>query len=405
MKKTLIFITSFLIVSCGDNDTKQLNGGPHSGQLISERHLYEFSSVIKAIHDSTKNNDDAAISYSNIGDYFSSLKAFEFGYEPDGNSLVVFDTSKFYAIPAIDLILETAKKNQIIIINEGHHVPYHRFFTILLLNKLYEEGFRYFGAETLNSYDTLINKRKYPIINSGYYSSEPQYGNMLRLALKTGFTLFAYEPVFYADSVMDGTTREIKQARNIEQILKKDPNARIVIHCGYDHLIESDYPAWGKAMAGRLYEYTGIDPLTIDQVQLTEHYEKTFENPYYGKIENNNFVVLVPKQNMLPPNFRLNNSSSDIFVYHPRTHLKYNRPDWLYRFYSSKIINNEITISFPVLVKAYISTEDEKTSVPVDVIEIKNKTDTTALALIPNMTYKIIIENKAKNRQTLNVKL
>ncbi|MGZ4044023.1 MAG: hypothetical protein ACXVO9_12530, partial [Bacteroidia bacterium] len=84
--------------------------------------------------------------------------------------------SKFKAVNAKDFILEKAKTEQIIIINEAHQQPYHRVFTTSLLHDLYAAGFRYFSAETLTNFDLSINKirkNKYPTINSGYYTREP----------------------------------------------------------------------------------------------------------------------------------------------------------------------------------------------------------------------------------------
>lgn len=400
MKQTIYIIALFFLTSCQTQDDNK-----HTGLVINREEqsiMYDFSSKIKERNDGAKNGHsiaEIATLYSNIGEYFSALKAYDQDNEPNTNSFIVFDSSYYHVVPAIDFIIKESSKNQIVIINESHHIPYHRFFTMLLLKKLSEQGFTYFGAETLNLLDSSLTKTNYPTINSGYYSVEPQYGNLIREALKTGFNIFAYEP----NEQLDEVQREIQQAKNIQKILIQNPKAKIVIHCGYDHILEGEIPGFGRAMAGRLNEYTGINPLTIDQVELTEHSDKKYENPFYDKFKYDNFVVPLTKGEIMPVPFRLRGIPSDIFVYHPRTHLKYNRPHWLFEYYTPKFINNEITISFPVLVKAYISNENEKSAVPIDVIEIKNKIDTIALALIPKTSYKILIENKQKQKQTLNI--
>lgn len=403
MKYFIYIITSLLLISCdsqdADNQKTQQTNVPVA-EHPSEWVKYEFSTEIKKRCEHKGNphgNDEAAIQYANNGNYFAALEVFDYSYEPLADRPVFFDSSSFTIVPAIDYIVSEARKHQVVIINEAHHVPYHRFFTMLLLKKLSQHGYNYFGAETLNLWDSSLTKVNYPTLSSGFYSAESQYGNLIRTALKTGFHVFAYEP----NGVTNGMQREIEQARNIEKILKKDPDAKIIIHCGYSHLLEGEVHVWGKAMAGRLTEYTGIDPLTIDQVELTEHFDKRFENPYYKKFDYPDFVVPIHNGKMLPVNFRLENGPSDIFVYHPRTRLKYNRPHWLFNYYSHEFINAKITISFPVLAKAYISTENEKDAVPVDVIEIHSKEDSTALALIPKTSYKIIVENEQKQTQTL----
>ena len=113
------------------------------------------------------------------------------------------------------------------------------------------------------------------------------------------------------------------------------------------------------------------------------------------------FTVPVNNGKKLPISFRLDGHNSDIFIFHPRTELKFNRPHWLFDYYVPRFIANEINIPFPVLVKAFISTEDENVAVPVDVIEIKERSDSTALALIPKTSYKVMIESKDKQKQTL----
>ncbi len=144
------------------------------------------------------------------------------------------------------------------IINEAHHVPKHRAFTRSLLKELYANGYRYLGLEAL--FDAAVNETKFPVIETGYYTKEPEFGNLISEALATGFTLFSYE----ASQGKNGKEREIEQAENIQKFIENNPKAKVLIHCGYAHAYENDYPAWGKAMAGRLKQNMNIDPLTID---------------------------------------------------------------------------------------------------------------------------------------------
>lgn len=47
--------------------------------------------------------------------------------------------------------------------------------------------------------------------------------------------------------------------------------------------------------------------------------------------------------------------------------------------------------------------EDETQAVPVDVIEIAKNTDTTALALLPQRTYKIIVGSENEQKQWIDI--
>lgn len=149
---------------------------------------------------------------------------------------------------AKEYILNRSKIEKIIIINEAHHNIRHRVFTTSLLQGLYDNGYRFFGLEALS--DTLINKRKFPIIESGYYTKEPQMSNLLKEAIKIGFTLFQYE----VKDGSNGKNRETGQAENIAKLIKENPNSKFLIHCGWDHVNEGvpGDKSWEKAMAGRL---------------------------------------------------------------------------------------------------------------------------------------------------------
>ena len=90
----------------------------------------------------------------------------------------------------------------------------------------------------------------------------------IRTALRNDYKLFAYE----REKKVDDKDRDEIQADNIIRIMKANPNAKIVINCGWHHVIESDELKYGKYfwMAKHIKEKTGIDPLTIYQDNFTE---------------------------------------------------------------------------------------------------------------------------------------
>lgn len=400
----LILLSILLLNSCSNEPKKQNIEQIVHDEANHNSHLqwlqYVFSDEIQAIYDSTGDEEIASYLYSNIGQYF---KALEF-YEKNNNKLDCnppnFDTNNLILIPALDYIKKEAENHQVVIINEAHHISYHRFFTMLLLEKLCTIGFNYFGAETLTSADSNINSRGYPLINSGYYSVEPQYSNMIRQALSNGYKVFQYEP----NIIENEAQREIDQAKNIAKILNENPKARIVIHCGYSHILEGEnIGKWGKAMAGRLKELTGIDPLTINQVSLTENFYCENENPIFKTIKAKKSMIIKSKPQSVSSSIIMTRQLSDAYIFHPRTNLKYGRPEWLFTKYSPELINDKIKIAFPVLIKAFFMEENIEFATPIDVIEIKSTNDSIALALIPKKNYKILIQNKLGIQQTLTI--
>lgn len=364
----------------------------------------------KLAHDTL--NYQAAQDLSYIGEYEKMLAVWDrderkmpAGLTPEQ----IKQFSKFKARHAKDLILEKAKTEQIIIINEAHQQPYHRVFTTSLLHDLYKAGFRYFSAETISNSELALKemqKNKYPTINSGYYTCEPLYGNLVREAINEGFEIFGYETTRTGSSDSSGINlREVDQARNIKKILDKDPSAKILIHCGWDHIVETPYQGWGKAMAGRLYEYTGINPFTIDQTKLTEHSSAEYQNPYWVSINLDYYAVFVDSIGQIFSGSQ-EHKQYDARVYHPKTKWLHGRPHWVFENNRTPYYMNEkITVTFPCLVFAFIQKEKEENenAIPFDIIELRTSADKKALSLKKGQEFTIVIRDENSKEQKFNV--
>ncbi|GGB81890.1 hypothetical protein [Dyadobacter sediminis] len=336
--------------------------------------------------------------FSFIGDY---QKAIQFA---DSSARMFPELAKkdsdyfrtFRPVAANGYIAERAANEQIVIINEAHHSPLHRVFTMSLLEDLYHCGYRYFGAETISFADSLLNERKYPLQSTGWYSVEPQYGELIRQALKIGFQVFDYE-ARTMEAFQDGKRREISQARHIQAVLAKDPQAKILIHAGFDHIREDQVGgSWGKAMAGRLKEFTGINPFTINQEMMTERSSAAYENPYYKMVAVDTSSLFVNNKNELfngPPGAA---ARFDARLFHPRTKMIHGRPDWLYlngRRKPFPVRAEEGRAVVPCLVFAYYLEEDHLSAVPADVIEMTDLKADNTLVLFPGK-YRIIMRSE-----------
>lgn len=296
----------------------------------------------------------------------------------------------FQAQNAAEYIINRSKYEKIIIINEAHHNSRHRVFSTTLLEGLYNNGYRFLGLEALS--DSLINIRKFPTQESGYYTKEPQMANLIYEALKIGFTLFEYEP----NDQSNGKQREIGQAENIAKLMKEHPEDKFFIHCGYDHVIEGTpgNKNWEKAMAGRLKEFTGIDPFTIDQVAFSEKSNPNYNSGYIAMTNENKPMILVA-ENGKTFNGSATNDQTDCKIIHPFTQFVNGRENWLNANDKRKpypIPIHKIK-TFPVLVLAYRMNEMEQNGVPADIIEIWNKESISNLVLARG-DYKIIVKDK-----------
>ncbi len=291
---------------------------------------------------------------------------------------------------AQEYILNRAKNEKIIVINEAHHNSRHRVFTTSLLQGLYDQGYRFLGLEAL--YDTKINKRKFPVLESGFYTKEPQMANLIQTALRIGFTLFEYE----ASSGKNGKEREIEQAENIARTMARNPTSKFLIHCGYDHAIEGTpgNKSWEKAMAGWLKEKTKIDPFTIDQVACTEKSQLEFTNPYI-LMANSAVPLILVNEAGKAFNGPKTNDQTDCRVIHPTTQYQNNRPNWLFLNGQRKAytIPQAKVTAYPVLVLAYRAKEFERDGIPADLVEILDHKSASPLVLDQG-SYQIIIKDR-----------
>ncbi len=305
--------------------------------------------------------------------------------------------------PAMQAIVERAGKEQIVIINEAHHKPAHRILTRSLLAGLYEKGYRYFGLEALSNCayvpaeycDNELNERGYAYNSplTGTYVTEPQMGNLIREAIDIGFTLFAYEQF--------GETREQNQAHYIAKVLGKDPKAKILIHCGWYHLLEA--PNKGRTwMAAYLRDSTGIDPFTIYQDILVER-PNGKESPFYSMMDFDQPMVFVNDKGHFYNGFE-DFKFFDALIYHPRSVYERNRPNWLIEYGDNELYNvpeEFITVGYPCLIKAFRADEPDS-AVPADIIQCEYAADPTVLVLRPGR-YRVVMTSPSGVTQEFTV--
>ncbi|WP_340077266.1 hypothetical protein [Leptobacterium sp. I13] len=181
---------------------------------------------------------------------------------------------------ALTKIKRIADNQKVVMLNEMHWHPKHRILAHKLLKPLKESGYTYLAVEALDKgVDSLLNKRTFPIKTAGYYTNEPYFGILIREALKLGYKIVSYDDFSSGD-------REQAQAKNLKKIIDEDPEAKVFVYAGIDHILEHNPPK--KRMAEYFKEYTGIDPLTIDQVEIVGdagHEVALIETGYFKNIE------------------------------------------------------------------------------------------------------------------------
>ncbi|NMH63819.1 hypothetical protein [Shewanella salipaludis] len=304
-------------------------------------------------------NQPLATLYSYVGQYEKAISS------PTDAPIISEDViDNLSPISAVDKIQTMSKETQIVMINEAHHIALHRTLTVSLLQKLWSSGYRYLAIEALSKRDVDINIRGYAIERSGAYSNEPIYAEMIRTAKKLGYQIIAYD-----DS---GSEREKKAAENIfNATFSINKNAKVIIHCGYSHILEKNIKDKRIWLANELANLTGVNPLTISQTNLMESKATEFENPIYNKILNK----FNPKEPIvLTDDFGAVWSTMpgqhDVDVIWPRTTYTNTRPDWYIKNY--ELISFEgrwCRNKYPCIIE--IRRENELNAVPFDRLRIE----------------------------------
>ncbi len=242
----------------------------------------------------------------------------------------------------------------VIMLNEAYNKPVHRAFAFSLLDDLYKRGFRYLAMEMLNPMpDQELTKLTY---KTGHFATEPVAGEMIRLALDLGYKLVAYEDPLARQHTP--TERDSIQALNIARILKQDPEAKIFVYAGYGHIAEKSTTPDFIPMGMAFKRMTGIDPLTIDQTDMTEESNFSFGNAFYN--------AYVEKFPLSSPSIPLDNDEPvnvtgttlyDLTVIHPKTIYRDARPTWLTLSNRRQQVSIKPTNKDVFLVQAYYQFE------------------------------------------------
>lgn len=185
------------------------------------------------------------------------------------------------AVPADQLIIQLAKGSRVIFFNELHGRAQTRVVLLALLPELKAMGFTHLALETLGvnlSYkeaatcepallrDSELAARGMAINSTGFYSRDPVYGELIRIALQLGFELVAY------DVIADTQSERMEGGATILAcLMNRNENMRLVGLAGMANIGEGpaavvdDY-----SMADWFRRKTGIDPVTVSTYELVD---------------------------------------------------------------------------------------------------------------------------------------
>jgi tetratricopeptide (TPR) repeat protein len=269
-----------------------------------------------------------------VGAYDEASRAYGFFKPVDDVVAAGFNR----AVDAVPVVLAQAKGRQAVFLNESHGQSQTRAANLALLYGLRAEGFDVLALETLSAMEPVardashcsntslgdpeLPTRGYAVSESGYYTRDPVFAELVREALRLGFKLVAY------DSNVPGgiASREQNQAENLACVFKENPKARLVVIAGMSHIGEAkDFWVPGGAMAYRFKQLSGIDPLTVDSTTQLH-------------LSPLRLVFPAPESDSVPISFLLENDKGtpyrtdnfDLLVYVPApSHREDGKPSWL----------------------------------------------------------------------------
>ena len=295
-------------------------------------HAFKDETKFKKIYSDKGYYDELSQYFAFAGDYLAAQQYLvkSFDSVDDGTRRKVFKIveglKNIEHVDARRYINFIAKKNRVIMINEAYSKPLHRAFTLSLLWDLYRQGYHYLAMEMLNNFtDHSLSKLT---LRTGYYTAEPVAGELVRSAIAMGYTLVSYEDT--AASRHTVGQRDSVRALNIYKVLQQDTAAKILVHASYADISKKMSPDGYIPMGLAFKNLSGINPITIDQTDMTEEsnfgYGRVFYQAYLQK-----YPLKVPSIALIdnePVNVT-NNDLYDLSVIHPMVTYQDGRPNWL----------------------------------------------------------------------------
>lgn len=369
---------------------------------ISEKYLIPWYNV------SIKNPTVRMLSY--IGEIKTASKV---NNDAEYLKIPVRDKEKINTryINAKRYIFKKSKEANILMINEAHHIPYHRIFASELLDTLYKNGYRYLAVEALNNEN----------IKSLNYK-EPFFKKYLEKAKELGFKLIAYDinrnkrwqpqkegidtTIFrnrkieyinnqnISDDGAEGmNTRDYNEYLNLKPYLKEvSPTNKMLIFCGYGHLKIKRSGFWFP-LGYYLKRDFGKKLISIDQVSLNDcqDYKK---NEYVKLIKPEQAAILTSKKGLyIKKEFDIITHKREVYydmqVLHPK--------DRFVPAISKKSIyfsDLKEEYKYPVLLMIYDIDSNPLTDIAFDLVQLDNKNDKKITYIPQNNKYKIVLKDR-----------
>lgn len=294
----------------------------------------------------------------------------------------LMDMSMFQMYPWRETFTEIANRERLIVIMEAHNAPKHRQWIEQTLSILQSAGFRDYAAEALSESGRSLKQRGYPVPLTGFYVSDPHFGNVLRTAIDLDFDLHTYEA-----SGSDFYKREYKQAANLAKLFSANPKLKLVVHAGYGHVFKTPNETGQKLMAGHLWEMTGVEPYCIWQ---TYHSPEEIEARQLAELleESSEPMMLIPVPSGLSePQFQFPSGAVDAIVVHPPSVGGPSQRVHRFPTFRLQVAGSWKGSEWPVLIGAF-KKEESQDSIALDQVMLRDG-ETDYVLWVPSDDYEI----------------
>lgn len=338
-----------------------------------------------------------------IGAEAVALKSAALG-PPDDQVL----TDETTAQDAVAAIVEAARDRRVVMLNEAHVASRHRSFLARLLRALRPLGFEILAAEDFvnaagpGAPDVRAYRAGAALNPSfGFYLHDPVYGEAVREAAELGYRLAAYEQ--RRDQRQAGETgaaaiarREPAQAENfITGVLAANPNARVLVHCGYAHLRKTPDHRGLPWFAALLRDKAGVDPLCVSQAYTGSFGPHAADAPMttavLERFKPADSIVVRGKDGWIGAR----RAGADLAVFHPPLADVAGRPGWL----AADPARRRLDVAVPgpreaaVILQAIHATEPDQ-AIPADQLVLAPGATSATLFLRPG-DYRLRLETDA----------
>jgi hypothetical protein len=299
------------------------------------------------------------------------------------SSTEVWDLASYKPEAALRVIEREARKTQIVIWGEEHHLPQTRSLYEAALRALWKQGYRYLAAETFDD-SVMAPEFNCPLYQSGYYLRDPIFATAVRVARELGYKLIAYDTTARGPAG-DLSFRDRTQAANLKaRVFDVDPAAKVFVIAGRGHASEEAAADGWTPMASVLKKLTGIDPLTLYAPTMTPRLTHEEEHPLYRLAVSRGLVeeptIFVNKAG----GTTFGTSSLDAYIFWPPVHVRDGRPDWMVKTLRRRSVPVPKRLSAGSgmrLVQAFVEGEPA-TAVPVDQIVLSDH-ETASVLMLP----------------------